>query len=122
MSALYSNMLLLCDIQILHESCQLRSSQYRNEHSRSLGARYCDYENALLECNISNLVHRREQLCLMFAKSCIHSDRFSCWFQRNTSTHSMTVRNKRTYQETKARLERYNKSAIPYLTRLLNDA
>ena len=53
---------------------------------------------------------RHEKLCLKFAESCIKDEHFSDWFFQGFSTKN----------KIKARTGKYEKSAIPYLTRLLN--
>ena len=42
-------------------------------------------------------------------------------FEVNTATHKMKLRNKRKYRIINAKTVRLQKSAIPYMTRHLND-
>ena len=75
-----------------------------------------DYDDCLEEIEEDNLETRRENLCLKFAEACLKHDKFSNWFEEGIST-----RNKTNFVEPEAKTKRYKNSAIPYLTRLLNN-
>ena len=71
--------------------------------------------------NMDTLDRRREKLCLRFAKSCIRHDRMKSIFPMKTTSHSMVQRSSEKFKVNKAITERYKKSAIPYMQRLLNN-
>ena len=85
-----------------------------------LGSTYTSYTEALSCTGLQTLEDRRLHLCTEFAKKCLTSEKYSDWFPLNTRTHSMSLRNTRTYQVSKFRTLRYGNSPIPYLTKLLN--
>ena len=69
---------------------------------------------------METLDERRRQLCLKFAKNCLKIEKVKGMFKKKTNLHDMRLRKQKFYQETKIRTKRYQKSAIPYLTELLN--
>ena len=81
---------------------------------------YKDYEDALKLSRIQSLEERREQLSLRFVKKSLKNLTFSKLFPLKNAKHVMSVRNPLKYHINKANTERYKKSAIPYLQRLLN--
>ena len=81
---------------------------------------YESYENALKVMNMETLDARREKLCMRFAKSCLRHDRMNSMFPMKTS-HSMIKRKTNKFIVNKAITERYKKSAIPYMQRMLNE-
>ena len=81
---------------------------------------YESYENALKVMNMETLDARREKLCMRFAKSCLRHDRMNSLFPIKTS-HSMIKRKTNKFIVNKAITERYKKSAIPYMQRMLNE-
>ena len=85
-----------------------------------LGAQYTSYSEALTELGLLSLADRRHELCVKFATTCAQSERCLSWFPMNSRTHGMNLRRTNTYQERKFRTDRYGNSAIPSLTRLLN--
>ena len=88
-----------------------------------LGTNYRGYENALKVLEISKLSERREVLCLNFAKKAIKNDKYQHWFVVNEQNQlGMQTRSGKSGLKTvETRTNRYRKSAIPYLTNLLND-
>ena len=82
---------------------------------------YESYDNALKVMNMDTLDARREKLCLRFAKSCLRHKRMRSMFPINTTSHSMMKRNCDKFKVNRAITERYKKSAIPYMQRMLND-
>ena len=82
---------------------------------------YESYDNALTVMNMDTLDARREKLCLRFAKSCLRHKRMRSMFPVNTTSHSMMKRNCDKFKVNRAITERYKKSAIPYMQRMLND-
>ena len=85
-----------------------------------LGSTYALYTDALALTGLQMLEERRLHLCTQFAKKCTTSEKYAGWFPLNNSSHSMCLRNTRTYQAPKFRTDRYGNSPIPYLTGLLN--
>ena len=86
-----------------------------------LGENYCGYENALKKLGLATLEERREQMCLKFAKQCLRLDKMKGLFPKNQSDHAMKKRNTEFYKVVKANTERFKKSSIPAMIRLLND-
>ena len=88
-----------------------------------LGNNYRGYENALNVLEISKLSERRKVLCFNFAKKAIKNDKYQHWFALNDQNQlGVQTRSDKTGLKTvETRTNRYRKSAIPYLTTLLND-
>jgi hypothetical protein len=84
-----------------------------------LGKSYLNYENALFILNLEKLCVRRERLCLKFAKKSLASEKFSSWFVPDENTQN-TRRLVKTVKPALARTSRFEKSALPYLTTILN--
>jgi hypothetical protein len=83
------------------------------------GQTHTTYREALVHFELDSLKQRRENLCLCFAKKALKSDKFSNWFCYNDiekPTRSIKMPLKKIHCRTK----RYEKSPIPYLTKLLN--
>ena len=74
------------------------------------------YEEFLQDNNEDTLVIRRDKLCLSFAHKCLKNEKFNSWFTESHVTRSGS----RYFLETEAKTKRFYNSAIPYLTRLLN--
>ena len=85
-----------------------------------LGESYNGYEDALKKLGLVTLEERREQMCLKFAKECLKLDKMKILFPRNESSHSMLKRNPEFYKVVKSQTERFRKSAIPSMIRMLN--
>ena len=85
-----------------------------------LGKSYTTYKNGLKYLNLYTLDRRRENLCINFAKKCIKTDNVKKWFPLENSNHKMKTRNKQKFKINKQNTERYKKSAIPYMRKLLN--
>ena len=71
---------------------------------------------------MDSLEARRQHLCLKFAKQCIKNEKLRNMFPRNQSNHRMEMRSGEKFVVKKAKTERYKKSAIPCMQRLLNDS
>merc|ERR1712074_74924 len=78
------------------------------------------YEDALKKLGLVTLEERRKQMCLKFAKECLKLDKMKMLFHRNESSHSMLKRNPEFYKVVKTQTERFRKSAIPTMIRMLN--
>ena len=79
-----------------------------------------EYKSALSQLNLQTLSKRREILCLRFAKKCLKSQNFKTLFPLNKKLHKMSKRKQKRFFEVKAHTERYMKSSIPYMQKLLN--
>ena len=86
-----------------------------------LGNTSFSYKEALHVLDLETLEMRREKLCLKFAKKCARHPRHSSWFVKDTTIRNIQTRSKKpTYKPPLFRLERFERSPIPYLTKLLN--
>lgn len=84
-----------------------------------LGSDYTSYivAQSILECD--TLDARREMLCLKFAQKCTENPKHSDLFPKHSS--NIITRNRKTFVEPNCRTNRFAKSAVPYLTKLLNE-
>ena len=71
---------------------------------------------------IDSLERRREKLSLKFAKQCLGHEKLKGLFPRHERRHNMEKRNIEKYIVNNAKTERYRKSAIPSMQRLLNQS
>ena len=60
-------------------------------------------------------------LCLRFAKNCLKNEKMKKMFPIKKIKHKMKKRYQRKFETRKIRTNRLKKSALPYMTRLLND-
>ena len=65
---------------------------------------------------------RREKLCLNFAKKCLKHEKLKELFPKHQRMHNMEKRNCEKFIVKKAMTERYKKSAIVSMQRLLNQS
>ena len=84
-----------------------------------LGDQYENYDNACNFFSTETLEQRRVKLCLKFASKNLKSE--NSLFIRNTSARN-TRQKPKLVKEIKCRTKRFEKSSIPYLSRLLNTA
>ena len=63
---------------------------------------------------------RRQKICLRFAQQCLKNEKLRDMFPKNQSDHKMKKRNVEKFVVKKAITERFRKSAIPSMQRLLN--
>ena len=70
--------------------------------------------------NIQTLDDRREVLCLSFAKKCLKNEKVKSLFPLKKSVHNMKIRKTNKFKTERANTKRYEKSAVPYMRRLLN--
>ena len=85
-----------------------------------LGKTYNKYKEGLKMLNLQTLNQRRKMLCLKFARKCLMNEKVRKIFPKNTSKHKMKKRKTKPFKQSKINTERYKKSAIPYMRRLLN--
>ena len=84
-----------------------------------LGKGYKSYNNALKVLGQEKLHARRLKLCENFAVKCTKNPRHADMFELKTRNNNFT-RQKQKFIEPKCKTDRYYKSAVPFLTRLLN--
>ena len=85
-----------------------------------LGNNYSTYKKGLQKLKMETLIKRRESICLKFAKKCLTNEKVKDIFQKNDSKHKMMKRKRRKFRTKKIKTDRYKKSAVPYMTDLLN--
>ncbi len=85
-----------------------------------LGSKYTSYSDALNELKLQSLGERRESLCLKFAEKCLRTDKFKSMFPKKTKLHCMSKRYQEKFLVKDTWTERYKRSAIPYMVKLLN--
>ena len=86
-----------------------------------MGNRYQGYQEALKHMSLDSLKERREKMALRFIKKSLKQETFSKLFPLNKNNHLMRKRNPEKYSVIIANTERYRKSAVPFLQRLLDD-
>ena len=86
-----------------------------------LKEKYENYESALKLLNLDTLFKRREKLCLRFAKKCLKIENLKKLFPVRNSRHIMHKRKTEKYLIKNIETERYKKSAIPAMQKMLND-
>ena len=85
-----------------------------------LGKTYTTYKKGLKYLNLYTVDRRRENLCINFGKKCIKTDKIKNLSPLENSNHKMKTRNKQKFTLYKQNTKRYQKSAIPYMRKLLN--
>ena len=85
-----------------------------------MGNKYQGYEEALKFMNLDSLRKRREKMALRFAQKSLKQVSFSGLFPVSNPKHGMEKRSPEKYIVNHSNTERYRKSAVPYLQRLLN--
>ena len=83
--------------------------------------KYTNYHEGLKSLNIESLDERRRKLCLKFAKNCLKIDKVKGMFKKKKNIHNMQKRKSKIFEEKCAKTKRYQISAIPYLSKLLNE-
>ena len=84
-----------------------------------LGESYKSYTSALKITGNITLFERRRKLCITFARKSFNSPKFNNWFKLNDK-NTITRQDQPKLCEVYSRLERFEKSPISYLTKLLN--
>ena len=85
-----------------------------------LGKNYKGFNEGLKKLNLKRLDIRRENLCLNFARKCLKNEKLKNMFPKRSKIHNMKLRQGEILKIKKKKTSRYEKSAIPYLTKLLN--
>ena len=78
------------------------------------------HKNASRVLCLGTLESRRNLLCIKFARKCEKHEKFRHWFKLNLKTTN-TRSKKLKYCEVSARLSRFKKSPISFLTTMLNE-
>ena len=86
-----------------------------------MGNNYQGYKKALRHMNLDSLKDRREKMALQFIKKSLRQETFSKLFPLNRNNHLMSKRNPEKYVVNHSNTERYGRSAVPFLQRLLNE-
>ena len=84
---------------------------------------YISYEEALKNTNMKSLRARRMNLITKFAKKALKSERFQEWFVEEEPNFGMITRNKepkKLLKAVKCRTQRYERSSLPFMTKLLS--
>ena len=85
-----------------------------------LGDAFKSYMKALAMCNLDRLDYRRVELIRNFAINTCANPKFTSWFAKNTTPERELRRTLPTWKEPFTRTEKFSKSPIPHLTRILN--
>ena len=85
-----------------------------------MGKKYEGYSKSLKFLKLDSLHERREKNALKFAKKSVKHENFSNFFPKQSGIHTMRTRNPERFMVNKAHTERYKRSAVPFLQRLLN--
>ena len=86
-----------------------------------MGNKYQGYQEALKLLKLDSLKERRIKIALNFAKRSLKLENFSKLFPLSESNHLMSKRNTERFVINNSSTERYKRSAVPFLQRLLND-
>ena len=81
---------------------------------------YQGYKEALKFLNMESLDQRREKLNLQFAKKCLKIDSMKDLFPMHDKEHDMKTRKILKFKVTKAKTERFKKSSVISMQKLLN--
>ena len=84
------------------------------------GKDYSSYSVALSSLGLDTLEIRRTMLCRTFAIKSSKDKKFNKWFKPNDNGKNTRIK-KSKFKKVHTRTKRFNKSAIPYLTKLLNE-
>ena len=82
--------------------------------------KYINYENAKIILNLDSLEERRHILCLKFAKNGIKHNNLNDLFPENDKIHKMKTRAVEKYKVQHANTERFKKSSIIAMQKMLN--
>ena len=70
---------------------------------------------------MESLYERRSNLCLKFAKKCLRNENFNKLFPHKKTKHDMKKRNVEKFLINNIVTERYKRSAIPAMKKMLNE-
>ena len=100
------------------ELCQTLELQQKRCFAIILGSKYKNYSNARLLLDLPRLDTLREKACLKWALKASRNPKHTHLFPLNVTY--VNTRNKKKYSEYFCHSAKYYKSAVPYMTRLLN--
>ena len=117
---------------ILESSCQVWSGSLTSQNMIDLERcqksavkvivqHYTNYENSLKYLNIQSLKDRFKTLTLKMARQIKNHPKFEHFFKPNEKIHKMKLRKSKVLHENIFFTERYKKSPILYMQRLLNE-
>ena len=86
-----------------------------------LGDKYVCYQSAFEILGLESLEKRRQRRCLDFSLKCLKHPRNSRLFPRNLKSNNHNLRGQEKFLVNFAKTSCYQKSAIPYCQRLLNE-
>ena len=127
------NIYILFVRSILEQSCVVWHSSLTIEDSNDLERvqksaikiilkeEYEEYEPGLQKLNIQSLHERRITLCENFAINTSKHETLHTMFPRNENKATLEPRNTESFKVNMALTERYKKSSIPYMQRMLNN-
>ena len=118
---------------ILEQSCTIWHSSLTQENVTDLERiqknalrnilqdKYTDYKTALEILNLETLEARRNKLMNRYSKQCLKLDQTKHLFPLKETFHCMQTRKGNKYELNKTYTERYRKSTVPFIQRLLNE-
>ena len=86
-----------------------------------LQERYGGYREACENLQLVTLAQRRTDLCLKFGIKCLSSEKHTDLFPLSDQNDHELRHERKPFKEPVTRTERYKKSSIPYISKLLND-
>ena len=92
----------------------------KNAFRLILGNKYTDYEESLNYLNLDKLSIRREKLSLKFGLNCAKNPKTIMLFKPRNNVHKQKIRKQNKFEIFKSKTERMERSAVPYLQKLLN--
>ena len=78
------------------------------------------YRNTLKKTKVKTLEARRKEICSKFATKARKNIKFQNWFKQNDTPTRILRRPRLKYKHVNCRTKRYERSPIPYMTKLLN--
>ena len=115
---------------VLEQSCQVWNSRLTEQNITDLervqksalrliiNKQYDDYNSALDMINLQTLEERRKYICIRFAKNSLHGEKTEKMFPLKRNKQN-TIKGEK-FKVNHAKTDRYKKSSIPYMQRLLN--
>ena len=85
-----------------------------------LGDSYQSYEQACINVDLKTLESRRIQMCLNFGLKCLRNPKHETLFPRAPPISTIGHLQPLMFKEPLCRTVRYEKSPVPYITKLLN--
>ena len=86
-----------------------------------LGEQFISYRQGLKQLKLDTLKQRRLNLCNKFTVKATKHEQFCTWFQKNPEIHQNRTRSMKTkYKSVDTRTNKFQKSAIPFLTTIAN--